>query len=143
MPASIVQAEALRQRYLNEAVVTASPATRLIMLYDQMLLDFRVADDGFERGDLKAVNDSLCNAQEILLVLRGTLRTDLWGGAEELASLYLYLHQQLVEANLHKDRDQARRAGELVGDLAGAWHQAAEIEAEQHSPEPMIGRGAG
>ena len=136
MPGPVVRAEELRQRYLREAVLTASPAMRLTMLYDQMLLDFRVADDGFDRGDLKAVNDALCNAQEILLALQGTLRTDLWAEADQLAKLYLFLHHQLVEANLNKDREQARRVGEVVGDLASAWHQAAEAEAER-TGEPV------
>jgi flagellar protein FliS len=142
MPGPVVRAEELRQRYLREAVLTASPATRLTMLYDQMLLDFRVADDGFERGDLKAVNDALCNAQEILLALRGTLRTDLWAEAEHLASLYLFLHHQLVEANLHKNRAQAQRVGDVVGDLASAWRRAAEAEAERTS-EPVASGSAG
>ncbi len=136
MARPVVRADELRQRYLREAVLTASPAMRLTMLYDQMLLDFRVADDGFDRGDLKAVNDALCNAQEILLALRGTLRTDLWAEADQLASLYLFLHRQLVEANLNKDREQARRVGEVVGDLASVWHQAAEVEAER-TGEPV------
>lgn len=136
MPADIVRAEELKQRYLTEAIVTASPATRLTMLYDRMIVDLRRADDGFESGDLKEVNDNLCHVQEILLTLRATLRTDLWEAAGELVSLYSFLHRELVLANLNKDREQARRAGTMIHELAEAWRQASQATSSEHVPLP-------
>lgn len=134
MSADIIRAEEMKQRYLTEAIVTAGPATRLTMLYDAMVLDLKRADDAFEAGDLKTVNDMLCHVQEILLALRGTLRTDLWEGAAHLISLYTFLHGQLVMANLHKDRDQARRSAVLIGELATAWRQASQAVAAESVP---------
>jgi len=125
----------MKRRYLTEAVLTASPAMRLTMLYDAMVLRLGVADQGFENKDLKVVNDNLCSVQEILLALRGTLRTDIWSGAEDLSALYYALHQELVQANLHKDRERARKVAEVVGELAQAWRGAAEVEAGAHQAE--------
>jgi flagellar protein FliS len=129
MPASVIRAEAMKQRYLREAVITATPAGRLLMLLDQMVLELRLADEGFEAGDMKAVNDGLCHTQDILLALRGTLRTDLWDGAVDLSQLYFALYRELVEANMRKDREQVRRVFDVVADLAGAWRRAADREA--------------
>ncbi len=139
MSNDIVRAEELKMRYLTEAILTASPATRLTMLFDHMVLDMHKADAAFESADLKVVNDSLCHVQEILVNLRATMRTDLWGGAGTLISLYSFLHQELVLANLHKDRDQARRAAVLLDELAAAWHGAAENIASETSPVAVAG----
>jgi flagellar protein FliS len=131
MPASVVKAEQMKLRYLREAVITATPAVRLNMLFDRMLMDLRLADEGFEHKDFKAISDGLCNAQSILLALRGTLRTDLWDGARDLSQVYFTCYQELVQANLNKDRAQLRRVIPVVEDLAGAWRRASEQEAGQ------------
>jgi flagellar protein FliS len=129
MPASVVRAEEMKQRYVREAVITATPAGRLLMLFDKMLTELQKADEAFERGDLKEVNDGLCSAQDILLALRGTLRTDLWDGAADLSQLYFALYRELLDANLKKDRGQAQRATAVVVQLAEAWRRAADQEA--------------
>ena len=128
MPASIAKAEEMKRRYQREAVITATPAARLNMLFDKMIVELGQADGGFERDDLKAVNDGLCRAQDILLALRGTLRTDLWAGANNLSQLYFALYKELLEANLKKNRAQAQRVLGVVQDLAEAWRRAAEQE---------------
>ncbi len=129
MPSAAAKAEEMKQRYRREAVITASPAARLNMLFDKMILDLGMADAAFDRGDFKAVNDGLCGAQDILLALRGTLRTDLWEAANDLSQLYFALYKELLEANLKKDRNQAQRVLGVVQELAGAWRRAAEQEA--------------
>ncbi len=97
------RAEALRRRYLADQVETASPEQRLLMLFARLGHDLRMADDGFGAGDLKVVNDGLVHAQQIVLVLRDGL-DDGWTGAASLRSVYAFVHQRLVTANLQKDR---------------------------------------
>jgi flagellar protein FliS len=137
MPSPIAKAEEMKRRYQREAVITASPAMRLLMLFDKMILDLRLADDGFERGDFKAISDALCRVQEILLALRGTLRADLWSGASDLSRLYFVLWRELLDANLEKDRTRVQQVNAVVVDLAGAWRQAAEQEASRPSETPV------
>jgi flagellar protein FliS len=98
------------------------------MLFDKMILELGQADNGFEQNDLKAINDGLCRAQDILLALRGTLRTDLWSGANDLSQLYFALYKELLEANMQKDRDKVRRVLGVVQELGEAWRRAAEQE---------------
>ena len=128
MPSPAAKAEEMKRRYLREAVITATPAARLNMLFDKMILELAQADSGFERGDLKAVNDGLCRAQDILLALRGTLRTDVWSGANDLSQLYFALYKELLEANMAKNRAQAQRVLAVVQNLADAWRRAGEQE---------------
>ncbi len=130
MPAEILNAAALRERYLTEAIQTATPATRLVMVLDKLELDLHRADQAFESGDLKEVNDNLVHAQEILLALRGTMQVDLWEGAPRVVALYDYLHNELLHANIDKDRARAVAATEHITALAGAWRQAAAATSE-------------
>jgi flagellar protein FliS len=119
----------MKRRYQREAVITATPAARLNMLFDKMILELGQADNGFEQNDFKAINDALCQAQDILLALRGTLRTDLWSGANDLSQLYFALYKELLEANMQKNRDKVQQVLGVVKDLAAAWRRAAEQEA--------------
>jgi flagellar protein FliS len=120
-------AEAARLRYLAEAVQTATPGTRVAMLFDALVSDLAKADDAMAARDWKETSERLCHAQEILLVLASTLRTDLWPPAETLARLYWFLHQKLVAANLAKDRALLATCRAMIDKLASAWRQAAAV----------------
>ena len=124
-----LQAAEQRKRYLADAVETAVPAVRLMMLYDALELDLRRADAGFDSGDLKVINDNLVHAQAILLTLRDTLKPELWDGAPRLIALYDYFLAELLGANLDKDRRRAAAAAELIGRVGDAWRKAAETVA--------------
>jgi flagellar protein FliS len=134
MLAKIVTTEELRQRYLEDAIATATPAVRLTMLFDRMVLDLRRADEGFDSSDWKLVNDNLVHVQEILLALRDTLRTDTWGAGSDVAKLYTFLHAELLAANIGKERERARKAAEMIEQLAEAWRRAAENVATEAGP---------
>ncbi len=123
MPHVLSAADA-QARYLAEAVETATPAVRLGMLWDRLQLDLQRADRAFDDGDLYAIHDNLVQAQEILLALADTIRTDQWDVAPRLAALYRHLHGELVLANVHKDRERLAATTSLVAQLADAWRVA-------------------
>lgn len=123
--ADVDQTAEMRIRYLAEAIETASPATRLTMLWDRMQLDLTRARKGFEASDLEEVNAGLVHAQEILLVLRDTMRVDAWEGAARVVALYDHLQHELLKANVDKDSGRAAAASALVDELANAWRIAA------------------
>ena len=125
MYAEARKAQEMRSRYLQEAVETASPAVRLTMLFDALESDLARADKGFEDRDIKTISDRLIHAQDILLLLRGTIDTDTWEPAARIQALYDYLYSELVMANLEKDRSRAAAVAPHVAQLAGAWRQAA------------------
>jgi flagellar secretion chaperone FliS len=117
--AAAERAEALRRRYLADQVETASPEQRLLMLLARLGHDLRAADDGFGAGDLKVVNDGLVHAQQIVLVLRDSL-DDEWTGAASLRTVYAFVHQRLVTANLQKDRTLLAACVDIVGRITEA-----------------------
>ncbi len=123
------QAAKLQQRYLAEAIETAGPVVRLMMLFDALELDLRRADAAFETDDLKSINDNLVHAQAIILTLRDTIKPELWDGAPRLIALYDFFLGELLGANLTKDRQRAAATAELIGRVGDAWRQAAEAVA--------------
>lgn len=114
-----------RLRYAADAVTTASPARLLCMLYDRLVRDLQQGERAQRTGDRPGAHAALVHAQDILLELRTSLRTDLWDGAAGLASLYAYLHSELVAANVALDADRTAACLALVEPLRAAWHEAA------------------
>lgn len=132
------RAEDMRVRYLTEAIETATPASRLTMLFDALEMDLARAGRGFEteRPDIKAISDLLIHAQDILCTLRDTLDVSVWEPASRLRALYDHLYGELVKSNLEKDPALVAGVAEHVSHIAEAWREAAR-RAEPSSMEPV------
>ena len=113
------------QAYVGQMVTTASPARLLVMLYDRLLLDLRRAVAAQDSDDHAGAGAQLLHAQDIVLELSASLRTDVWGGAPALAAIYDWLHRELVRANVNRDVAVTRDCLALVEPLAEAWQEAA------------------
>lgn len=129
-----------RQQYARDAILSASPARLLTMLYDRLLLDLRRAEAAQEAADWETANAQLLHAQEIIAELSATLRTDVWDGADGLRSLYEYVRTALVGANIHRDVARTREAIMLLTPLHEAWHAAA---VQESSAAAVAGAGVG
>lgn len=116
---------ALRTRYLNDSVSTASPGKLLVMLYDRLVLDLAQGEEALRSGDRTAGADRLMHAQEIILELRSTLDISVWSGAPGLAALYAYWLAELIGANVTGDADRAKLIREQIEPLRDAWREAA------------------
>ena len=113
-------------RYLADSLATASPAALLVMLYDRLLLDLGRAEQAQLDGDRQVANASLLHAQDIVHELLATLRVEAWEGGPGLRSLYAWLLQELMGANVTCDASRtAACRTEVVEPLADAWRQAA------------------
>jgi flagellar protein FliS len=116
---------AMRERYLNDSISTASPARLLVMLYDRLVLDLVQAEEALTAGDRTAAGAPLMHAQEIILELRSTLKLDVWDGAQGLADLYGFLLTELISANVKGDVGKVASSRQLVEPLRDAWREAA------------------
>jgi flagellar protein FliS len=65
------------------------------------------------------------HAQDIILELRASLDVDAWEGGPGLASIYDFLHVQLIRANIKRDAATTESCLLLVEDLCATWRQAA------------------
>ena len=114
-----------RATYLEATIATASPERLLVMLCDRLVLDLTRALEAQREGTIAGAHESLLHAQEIVLELRGSLRVDEWEGGPGLASLYDFIYQQLIKANVSRDASITESMLGLAQDLASTWRQAA------------------
>lgn len=129
-----MNAAALRaqQRYREDAVLSAPPERLVTMLYDRLLLDIERGETAQRASDWTEANVQLQHAQAIVSELTSSL-TDDWNGSAGLRSLYLFLTQTLIGANIGRDPERTRACHEIVAPLRDAWHEAARTVAETRS----------
>ncbi len=119
----------------RDAVLSATPVRLLTMLYDRLLLDLSRAEQAQVADNWPVASEQLQHAQAILTELSGSLKLDVWDGADGLLALYTYVTNALVMANIHRDVARTREAIALLEPLRLAWHDAAGIlPAESASP---------
>ncbi|WP_182525744.1 flagellar export chaperone FliS [Nocardioides dongkuii] len=114
-----------RTAYMDASVATASPARLLVMLCERLVLDVTRGRDALVAGDREESNRQLVHAQEIILELRASLKVEECDAGPGLASIYDYLHTQLVRANITRDVAMAEGCLSLVSDLCATWREAA------------------
>ena len=120
-----MSAAALRNRYLGDAVSTASPQRLLVMLYDRLALDLERAQAAVAKGAREDASEQLQHAQAIVLELLSSLQVDAWEGGPRLAALYNWLIGELVQANVKLDSNRISSCRQVVEPLRDAWRQAA------------------
>jgi flagellar protein FliS len=117
----------LRSRYVTDSVETMSPARLLVALYDRLALDLDRADSAIVANDIAGAHNALVHAQDIVSELLNTLDFDAWPAGVQLASVYEYVIEQLIKANVHKDGAIVTECREIVEPLRDAWRQAAGV----------------
>lgn len=122
-----MHANAVRNRYMADAVSTTSPARLVTMMYDALVADMDRAVDALSRRDFETVNRLLLHAQDIVTELHASLDVRAWDGAADLASLYAFLSRELITANVAKDGARVLACRDLVEPLRLAWHEAAAL----------------
>lgn len=118
-----------RAAYMDASVATASPARLLVMLCERLVLDVRRGLEAQREGSIEEANRQLIHAQEIVFELRSSLRVDDFEGGPGLASIYDFVHTQLIRANISKDPVVTEGCLRLVMDLCATWCQAAQQSA--------------
>jgi|1186.fasta_scaffold458034_2 flagellar protein FliS len=122
-------ADELRNRYLRDRVLTASPAQRVVMLYDRLTLDLAraaSATDG-QPGDGQP-GEHLDHAVQVVTELLASLDVSAGGPSENLSSIYGYLLRELLAVRLGEP-DRLPGVAEIVEDLAIAWREVAATAA--------------
>lgn len=118
-----------QQRYREDAVLSAPPERLVTMLYDRLLLDIERGENAQRAEDWVEANAQLQHAQAIVSELTSSL-TDDWNGSAGLRSLYVFLSQTLIGANIGRDPERTRACRETIIPLRDAWHEAARTMVE-------------
>lgn len=125
----------------REAILSASPATLLTMLYDRLLVDLNRARQAQQNGEWQLASENLVHAQAIITELDASLIDGQWQGSQGLRSLYAFLPKLLIDANIKRDAQLVTQAIDLLEPLRAAWHEAAAVPSA--STEGTIGEHVG
>ncbi|MBI9114566.1 flagellar export chaperone FliS [Sanguibacter suaedae] len=128
--------DAQRSQFLNDTVLSASPARLLTMLYDRLMLDLDRAERAQRAEDHTEAAAQLTHAQDIVSELMVTLDEDVWDGATALMALYGHILNELIQANVTHDADRTASVRATVDPLRMAWHEAA-AELASAAPAPQ------
>ncbi|BDZ45104.1 flagellar export chaperone FliS [Naasia aerilata] len=125
---------AARALYNRDAVLSASPARLLTMLYDRLLLDLQRAETAQVAEAWDTAAQHLLHAQEIVVSLTDSLKPELWEGGPGLLALYHFVTKALIGANVYKDVTRTRECITLLEPLRKAWHEAAATVSSTSTP---------
>src|SRR5262249_43021243 len=122
-------ARVMRDRYKTENLQTANPAKLITMLYDRLVVDMEYGKAAIERADREEANTQIQHGQAILMELLGALDQEAWSGGPALASIYVFLTNELLMANVNQDAAKVQSCIDLVTPLQDAWRQAVALAA--------------
>jgi flagellar protein FliS len=92
------------------------------------------AERAIVRGDVQDAHNALIRAQQIVHMLRSSLRPDPSGLSQRLEALYQFVSDQLAQANLTKDAAQLQPLVAILTPLRTAWEQAGRAALQGTSP---------
>lgn len=123
-------------QYRDVQVQTASPGRLLIMLYDGAIRFANLARRGIETADPKLTYEGMHRTQAILDHLTSTLDPNAGVIATNLAELYEFMGQRLLEANLRRDANAVVEVIGLLEEIRGAY--AAIIGSPTMAEKPAL-----
>lgn len=117
--------QAYEQVNLETKVSQASPHQLIVLLFDGALNAIRLAKLYIEKGNIAGKGIAISKAINIVdNGLKSCLDLEKGGKiAENLDSLYHYISQQLVLANLHNDQNKLQICYNLLNNIAESWRE--------------------
>ncbi len=112
--------------YQRNAILTASPAELTLMLYEGAIKFCNMAGMAMEKEDFEKRNTFLKKAQAIIVELRSTLdhKYPVW---EDFDRVYEFIHSQLLEANIHNDKDALENALQYIREMRDTWKEVMRL----------------
>lgn len=112
--------------YMDNKVLTATPAELTLMLYDGVIKFCNIAIMAIENKDIQKAHDNIMRAEQIINELRLTLDFN-YPIANEFDRLYDYIYQRLIDANFNKDIAILEEVLGFVRELRDTWKEAMKV----------------
>lgn len=117
------------QTYKQNSVMTASGQELTLMLYNGCLRFIKLAKRAMEEKQFEEKNTNLIKAQAIIQELQITLNRDV-EVADNMAQLYEYIYNRLIDANMKNDIAILEEAEGHVYELTDTWKQVIKLMKE-------------
>jgi flagellar protein FliS len=112
--------------YQETAICTQNRGQLVVMLYDGAINFLKQSIADLEQGDYASKGIRIAKATDIIIELNTVLDMDKGGQvAQNLRSLYNFMHHHLSEANLKKDATMVQDVINLLEELKQGWQAIA------------------
>jgi len=110
--------------YQKNKYETASPHRLILMLYDGALTNLNRAKQALDSNNRPDAHRFILKSQEIVMELMACLNMEQGDEiAKNLRELYFYSVNQLVKANISKNKEDLLEVEEILRDLRNTWDQ--------------------
>ena len=117
-------------QYKENSINSATPAELTLMLYNGAIKFTKLAKINMESKNLAEVSINLIKSQDIIDELNLTLNMD-YDISQELRSLYIFIKEQLIDANIQKDISILDDVIPIMEGMRDTWKEAMEIMKKQ------------
>lgn len=115
------------QKYKTTSVQSASREKLLLMLYEGAIRFVKKAIKACEEKDIPERGINIGRAFDIVIELNNTLNHDVGGDiSRNLEQLYMFITDQLTQANVKGDRQALEAALKVLETLHEGWVEAIE-----------------
>lgn len=120
--------------YANNRIMTASPADLTLMLYEGAIKFCNIAIVAIEKQDVEKAHMNIVKVENIITEFQATLDHK-YPVAEDFDSVYRYIQDRLLQANLKKDKEILEEVLGHLRTMRDTWKevmQKANAESKQH-----------
>lgn len=113
-------------RYKEQTINTATKEELTLMLYDGCIKFINIAILAVEEKDFQLANTNIIKAENIISEFMLTLNMDI-EISNNLYTLYEYLNNRLIEANIQKNKDILEEVKGFIIELRDTWKEAMKL----------------
>lgn len=111
------------QQYQQNSIMTASPEELTLMLYNGAIKFINLGKHHIENKEVEKANEAIKRAQDIIYELNNTLDMT-YEVSNNLRSIYTFVLEKLVDANIKKDVKFLDEASPLIEEIRDTWKEA-------------------
>jgi flagellar secretion chaperone FliS len=112
--------------YRQGAVLAATPAELIVMLYDGARRFLRQASIAMREGEIERAHNKLRRAELIVAHLDGVLDFEQGQISDNLHAIYKFCLAHINSARMSQDPARLEEVSDLLGELRDAWAQISE-----------------
>lgn len=113
--------------YKNNSVNYASKEQLLLMLLEGAVRYSKIGRQAILDKNIPAAHENIVKTQNIFCELMVTLNTSAGEWANSLMSVYEFINDTLIQANMKKDIDKMNEVIPLIEEIRNIWTEAYSI----------------
>lgn len=116
--------------YQKNKIETASPAELTLILYEGAIKFCNLALMALEENDIEKAGHNIVKAENIIVEFMDTLNYK-YDVAKDFEAVYKYIYDQLVEANMKKEKEPLEEALNRIREMRDTWKEVMKLARQQ------------